>query len=147
MALTKDKVSQIADRKRREVDVPEWGDVVVLQEMGALDFYRFLGRWRPRFDSLDDGDAATLMELWIELAAKMIVDPVTGELLFEADDLARHAPSAIAAIGAAAMELTGFTKSAAEELEKNSGTTGSDDGGSDSHGSADTPIRTSCSPV
>ncbi|MDI9431045.1 MAG: hypothetical protein WCR65_03815 [Parcubacteria group bacterium] len=143
--LTKEQLLAVNDAERRTVDVPEWGGAVTLQRMGALAYQqvRAVGK-RTDFD-----DPEQAVRFALAYVAACVVDPQTGEPVFDGEALAvleRRSPQAVDRLFAAALELHGATTDAAEELEKNSEPTANDDGGFDSRGSADTPIPSTCSP-
>lgn len=144
-SLKKEALLALAAPVTRTVDVQQWGGSIMLRRMGALAYSRVQQLSR----SLQSGNAEHSMRFGLEYLANCIVDPETLEPVFDVaslDRLAEQYPEAIERLMQEALDLHGATKTARENLEKNSERTVSDGGGSDSPGSADTPTRTCCSP-
>jgi hypothetical protein len=127
--LTKDQILGAQDIQREEVQVPEWGGMVLVQ---GLD-----GAQRDAFEESmikGKGKNATvnLANLRAKLVARSVVDE-DGKRVFddaEITSLAKKSAAALDRVFTVAQRLSGINQDDVDELTKNSETAPSEDSGS-----------------
>lgn len=126
--LTKAEILAVDDIPREEVEVPEWGGVVVVRgmtgaELGALT--------AALFEQRGSQQVLRLQDVYLRLCATCIIDPDTGQRMFDDHEvaaLARKSGVALMRVGRVAQRLSGLSEDQVEEFIKDSGPT--QDGGS-----------------
>ena len=130
-ASLRDRIrSKASQLKRETVDVPEWemigDDAIVLQAM--------TGTARDAYEAEIVGNRAgkdrrlNLSNLRARLVARCIIDPSTGELIYnyhkpaDIDELGSYNAAGLDRLFKVAQELNGITDDDVEKLEKNSQT-------------------------
>lgn len=105
-----------------DVSVPEWGGVVRVSEMVAVD----RDAWEESCIKSEKGkdgkekQSANLANIRARLVAKCVVDPETGARMFsdaEADGLGRQSSKIIARLFDVAQRLNALTDSDVKELQ------------------------------
>ena len=114
-ALTKDAILKAEDLKTAEVEVPEWGGVVLLRELKGSE--------RDAFEagSLDKKRNVTMANMRARLVAFSAVDK-DGKRLFNQGDvnaLGAKSATALNRCFEVACKLSGITDDDVEELAKN----------------------------
>lgn len=112
--LTKEAILAATDRKTEDVNVPEWGGVVRVSEMSAID----RDHWEATLTA--DGKI-NLQNLRARTAALCIVDD-KGQRMFsekEIEALGRKSASALDRIVKAAQRLNKLTEGDVETARKN----------------------------
>ncbi len=121
MALTRDQILNIKDRKTEIVDVSEWwGGEVMVGSLSAFD--------RDNFEASivsqkGKDSAANMVNFRAKLVAKTVIDPETLERLFSDKDiqlLGQKNAAPIDKIFAVAQKLSGIGRQDVEEMTKNS---------------------------
>lgn len=115
MALTRDEILAAEDRQVEEVSAPEWGGIVRVQAISAMD----RDRYEQRVSGMKDwgGIRATL-------CVQCIVDD-EGNRIFTDDDieaLSQKSGAVIDRVFEVARRLNGMTDEDIQEMEKNSET-------------------------
>lgn len=126
MALTKEQILGADDLKREEVEVKEWGGVVLVRELR--------GRERDAFEegSLDKQRNVKMANMRARLVAMSAIDE-EGERLFtakEAEQLGEKSATALNRLFEVCCKLSGITESDVDTLEKNLEATHPDKSGS-----------------
>ncbi len=119
--LTKDEILGVEDRETREVDVLEWGGMVVVATMDAATRDEFEQETRA------DSETPERRNFRARVVQKCMVDPGTLEPMFsleEVDRLGKKSSLAMLRVFTAAADLNAMTKDSLERFEKNSGATG-----------------------
>lgn len=104
---------------RETVSVPEWGGEVVVQEFSALQrdqFERMVTRVSGKEVQPD------LHNFRAKIVAASVIDPETGELLFEERDVAKLgglSAKALDRVAQAVLKLNDFSAQDVDELTKN----------------------------
>lgn len=126
--LSKELILQAQDIQREEVDVPEWGGVVLVRGLN--------GKQRDALESsMIEGKGknanVNLVNLRAKLVARSIVDEDDTRIFDDADIPALAEKSAVALnrVYEVAQRLSGITKDDVDELTKNSEATQSGDSG------------------
>lgn len=117
--LKKADILQAVSLRRVEVEVPEWGGSVVVQEFSALQRDQFEGMVTRVKGKTVEPD---LFNFRAKLVAASVIDPETGELLFGAEDVAKLGGLSAKALDRVAQEvlrLNDFSAEDVEELQKN----------------------------
>lgn len=128
--LTREEILDVQDEQRAEVPVPEWGGVVLVRGL--------TGKQRKKMsESILDpkGHASTRMaiSLQIRLPALCMID-TSGKRLFSDEDVAaleEKSSAALKRVFDVAARLSGLSDDDVAEMTKNSGSSQSDDSGSD----------------
>lgn len=134
MALSRDAILAMDDIKTVPVTVPEWnGEVVLLRGL--------TGAQRDEFEATNrrNGDQ-NLNNIRARFLVRCIVNE-TGTRIFADQDaaaLGKKSSAAIDRLWDVATDLNGSSEKAAEELEGNSETTGTEDGSASSSPSPET---------
>lgn len=117
--LNKQDILQAKDVKIEQVDVPEWGGVVYVRSISALE-RGLIEEAAAKFKE-SKGKDAFARTFTVKFASLAICDE-DGNRLFDDKDMtllqAKNA-AAVARVAEAAQRLSGFTKQDMEELEKN----------------------------
>ena len=126
MALTKEQILGADDLKREEVEVKEWGGVVLVRELR--------GRERDAFEegSLDKQRNVKMTNMRARLVAMSAIDE-EGERLFnakEAEQLGEKSATALNRLFEVCCKLSGITEADVDTLEKNLEATHPDKSGS-----------------
>lgn len=128
--LSRDDIFKVEDRETRDVDVPEWGGIVRVRALSGAERDQYD---TSRMERLKDGTyVPTLANSRAKLVALSIVDE-DGNKLFTEHDIGRlglKSAAALTRVADVAMELSGLTVQAAEELGKDSNAPRSGDSGS-----------------
>jgi len=114
--LTKDEILKIEDIKTEEVEVPEWGGVVLVKTMS--------GRERDQLESsvITKPGERNLTNLRAKIVSLSIID-VDGNRQFSFDDailLGDKSARALDRVFTVAQRLSGFTPEDVKELSKKS---------------------------
>ena len=127
--LTKENILTANDIKREEVQVPEWGGVVLVQGLSGrdrdqLEASMIQGKGKDTKVSLDN--------LRAKVVARSIVDENGNRIFSDADipALAKKSALALNRVYEVAQRLSGISQEDVDELTKNSETAPSDDSGS-----------------
>ena len=115
MYLSRDSILGCDDIVTQEIDVPEWGGVVVIKMMN--------GRERDAFEgSLLKNKQVSYENVRAKLAQKTIIDPETKELMFSVADieaLGKKSAAALDRVFTASQKLSKISDGDVEELVKN----------------------------
>ena len=128
--LTREQILGRDDLKREVIEVPEWGGSIVIRELRASEREVFEKRVIQAGGS-GPGLAKTLGDLRVSLVVKCIVDPATGERVFDDSDtkaLNENSATAIARIFALCSRLSGISSEVVDSVVGESEVT--DGGGS-----------------
>ena len=113
-----DKIRNVDDIKKLDIDIPEWGVIVGVHSMSGLDRAMLLNK------CIDNKTGSVIQE---KFQAGVLIaccrDPETGERLFsdgDAEWLMQKSSGAIEKLASAAMSASGLTGEALKEAEKNS---------------------------
>jgi hypothetical protein len=112
MYLTKEQILSAQDIKTTDVDVPEWGGVIRVRNLSALERRQLLRKSME--DELDEDQTE------IAFFVKCIVDE-TGQPLFNADEIkaiANKSASAYTKIVSAVLNINALTTDAIEDIKK-----------------------------
>lgn len=118
--LSKSQILQVVDRKTEDVEVPEWGGAVRVQEFSGSD--------RDAFEQsmvkigADGKREADLTNMRAKLVAMCLVDAETGERMFsdsEIDLLGRKSAMALERVFEVAQRINGLGASDTEAAAKN----------------------------
>lgn len=127
--LTKEAILQANDIQREEVNVPEWGGVVLVRgltgkERDLLEASMIKGKGK--------NTSVNLENLRAKVVARSIVDESNNRIFGDADipALAQKSAAALNRVYAVAQRLSGITEEDVDELTKNSETVQSEDSGS-----------------
>lgn len=118
--LSKSDILKADDVQTEDVAVPEWGGKVALRGLSGAegDFYtKSLVRGKGKKATTD------LTNMTAKLCAKCIVDPESGERLFndqEVAELGRKSASALKRVFKVAARLSGLDDEEQDEILKNS---------------------------
>lgn len=120
--LSREEILNSQDIKIEEVDVPEWGGIILVRGIGGRErdsYQQSLsdGRWKLKWEN------ATA-----KLVAMACIDG-DGKRLFSDDDikaLGEKSAGALQRIFDVALRLSGMSQGAFEEIQKNSDATQSD---------------------
>lgn len=116
----RDAILAADDLETRTVEVPEWGVDVGIREMTGKERDAFEG---SILDRRADGDVEVdLDQIRVKLLVRVLVDPETGERLFEVEDmeaLSGKSGSVLGRLFNRARKLNGFTPEDMEELAGN----------------------------
>lgn len=127
--LTRQDILDSDDLKRKEVEVPEWGGKVMVQELtahdrDAIDSELVEIRMQGRTPQQSIRESA-LVTYRVKLVAAAIVDPNTKKRLFSEKDievLGQKSSSALARVYDVARQISGITEDDVEEVLGNSDT-------------------------
>ena len=114
MPLTKDQILAANDRRRIEVEVPEWGGPVLLSVMTGTERESFEREWTQTDEKL-------LPQYKLKMLRRCIVDE-TGAALFGDGDLealGQKNAMVIERLFDECMRINGFKKDSVEEAAKN----------------------------
>ena len=130
MMLTKEKILGSDDIKKELVSVPEWGGDVYVRMMSGAERDNFEQKMgRKRKEHID----GFISNIRARLCVETIVNE-KGEKLFTDADIAELGSKCAIALDRLfdkAQRLNGFTEEDIKELEKNLGSSQSEDSGSD----------------
>lgn len=139
--LTAQDWSQVKEMEVKEVSIPSIDAVVCLRRMTAAE-YMVIKTLAKKTDFADDEQARAYC---LEFLWRCIVDPATGQRVFDADTIKvlidNISDRTINKIFNECLDFHGMSLASKEGLEKNSEPTASGDGGSGSPGSSDGPTQ------
>ena len=116
--LTKAQILQVVDVKTEEVEVVEWGGVVLVGTMSGVDRDAFES---SLFEDKTADNKANLTNMRAKLVARCIIDE-DGERVFTDKDitaLGKKSAKALDRVYAVAQRLSGLSVKDEEELTKN----------------------------
>jgi hypothetical protein len=117
--LTRDQILKKRDLPREVVDVPEWGDKVIVRGLTGAERDAFE---QSIVDTRGKSGKANLANIRAKLCVACIVDE-SGNRLFKAEDaaaLGEQSATALQRVFNVAQRLCGMSQSDVEELAKNS---------------------------
>ena len=126
--LTREQILGRDDLKREVIEVPEWGGSIVIRELRASEREVFEKRVIQAGGS-GPGFAKTLGDLRASLVVKCIIDPATGERIFDDSDvkaLNENSATAIARVFALCSRLSGISSEVVDSVVGESGATSGD---------------------
>jgi len=112
------QIQQANDLKKKQVDVPEWGVKITLQEMTGFQRAEFEQEVSKLTDSGDSKDTVRMMALVIVCSA-VSDDGSPAFTHNDIDVLAGKSLSVITALSQEAMKLASMTEDDIEELQGN----------------------------
>lgn len=130
--LSKAAILAADDRPTETVEVPEWGGDVLVRGMSGAERDAFFTSQVLR-DKGGNIIGQDLRNGAAKLAARCIIDPDTGEPLFdlaEVEVLGRKSAKALGRVEAVAQRLSGLTEETSKELGKDSESSLNGDSGS-----------------
>jgi len=114
MALSKAQILAVDDRLTKDIDVPEWGDSVLLRVMSGTERESFEREWQSTEDKL-------LPQYKLKMLRRCLCD-VDGKPLFDDTELAalgEKSALVIERLFKQCMRLNGFESGTVEEAAKN----------------------------
>lgn len=114
MALSKEQILAANDRSTKEIDVPEWGDTVLLRVMSGTERESFEREWQSTDDKL-------LPQYKLRMLRRCMCD-ATGAPLFTDAELAplgEKSALVIERLFRECMRLNGFESTTVEDAAKN----------------------------
>lgn len=125
--LTKDQILAADDLATEEVEVPEWGGKVLVQELGGTD----ANAYQMSLLTIKDGKVVgmNLDGAPVRLVAMSIVDPTTRRRMFtdaEVEALGRKSAKALDRVNGVAQRLSAVGDDELRETVKNSEATPSE---------------------
>ena len=123
MPSIRDRIKNADDNSSKTITVPEWDDVeLAIVSMSA-------GQRAQIFDAMQANDGNMPLELfWRVSLISCVLDPTTGERVFDNDDaewlLAEKSAAVIQRISEVCLEVSGMTDNATDTAGK--GSSGSD---------------------
>lgn len=114
MPLTKEQILAANDRRRIEIEVPEWGGPVLLSVMSGTERESFEREWT-------NTDEKLLPNYKLKMLRRCIVDDAGEPMFTDADFSALGGKNAMVLdrLFDECMRLNGFKKDAVEEAAKN----------------------------
>jgi hypothetical protein len=114
MALTREEILAVIDRKPIEIDVPEWGGTVFVRPLSSPE--------RARWEAIVAGSANKTVDNAREVLAVLSLSDAEGNRLFTEEDVPQIAGKnaiALERIGLASMKLSKLRPIDIAELAKN----------------------------
>lgn len=124
--LSRIDILDAVDYQTEEVDVPEWGGIVVVKSMSGTERDAFEA---SLIDQTGKSQKMKIENIRAKLVARTIINPETKELLFTPADieaLGRKSAAALDRVFGVSQRLSKITKDDIDDLEKNSKTDLSD---------------------
>jgi len=114
MALTKSQILAANDRRRIEVDVPEWGGPVLLSVMSGTERESFEREWTQTEEKL-------LPQYKLKMLRRCLVDEAGAPMFTDEDfdSLGNKNALVLDRLFDECMKLNGFKKDSVEEAVKN----------------------------
>lgn len=115
-ALSKGEIFSRDDRTRERVEVPEWGGVVYVQAMSAVERHAYITRYQQERDHPE-----MAVPLLVQILILSVVDEA-GQRIFDVEDLAvlqERSALVIARLTEVAMRVNGLSRQSRESMQGN----------------------------